>query len=369
MVMEDQKLREFLENRQIKPNTERSYRQYLNKYSKVIGLSLTALIDQAEEDEDKRLRMRQRRIKFHLQNFRNQLQSEGKTYRTIKTALTIVGTFYKEFEIELPKQKIKSTSTERKNIEHIPTKDNIRTAIEYANPKYQAIITLMASSGMGSSEIRNLKVNDLLKALNIPIKKIEKALFDIRELIDLVDGSTIPTWQISRVKTGKPYFTFSTPESLKYILRFLELYPPESVDDYLFPAAQYGGKLGESGFAKYFKKINEKCGFPMNGSQIFFRSQSLPKYFETILMQVNLPQLKIDWLLGHRIDKTTEAYFKATPDGLKRDYLKLMRLLVFMEDVKIREVTDERLQELEREIEDVKKTKKILEDILGIKLS
>ena len=364
MKMEDQRLREFLANRQTKPNTERSYRQHLNKYSQVTGLSLTALIEQAEEDEDKRLRMRQRRIKYHFKNFRNQLQNESKTSSTIKTALTIVGTFYKEFEIELPKQKIKSTSTQRETNENIPTKDDIRTAIEYANPKYQAIITLMASSGMGSAEIRNIKVKDLLKALNIPLKKIEKTPFDIEELINLVNENTIPTWQILRVKTGIPYFTFSTPESVKFILRFLELYPPDGLNDYLFPAAQYGGQLGESGFAKYFKKINDKCGFPINGHQIFFRSHSLRKFFGTILMKVNLSQLKIDWLLGNRIDDTTEAYFITNPDGLKRDYLKAMRLLAFMEEVKIREITDERLQELEKEIADVKKIKKLLEDII-----
>jgi len=32
----------------------------------------------------------------------------------------------------------------------------------------------------------------------------------------------IPTWHVERVKTGEPYFTFSSPESIEAILNYLK---------------------------------------------------------------------------------------------------------------------------------------------------
>jgi len=57
----------------------------------------------------------------------------------------------------------------------------IKTALEYCNPKYKAIILLMISNGMGSSEIRSLTIKDLIKGLNLPIS----TSFSIDDIVNL----------------------------------------------------------------------------------------------------------------------------------------------------------------------------------------
>ena len=78
--------------------------------------------------------------------------------------MTTVRTFYNQFEIQLPKQKNKSIKQDQK-LEDLPGKDDIIHALKFADLKYRAIILLMASSGLGESEICNLKFTDFLKSI------------------------------------------------------------------------------------------------------------------------------------------------------------------------------------------------------------
>jgi hypothetical protein len=82
----------------------------------------------------------------------------------IKNRITTVRTFYNEFEIQLPKQKNKSIK-QIQRLEDLPGKDDIIHALKFADLKYQSIILLMACSGMGESEICNLKYSDFLKSI------------------------------------------------------------------------------------------------------------------------------------------------------------------------------------------------------------
>jgi hypothetical protein len=67
-----------------------------------------------------------------------------------------------------------------------------------------------------------------------------------------------------------------------------------------------------------------------------------------MLYKAGLPQLSIDWMLGHRIkNRVTEAYFKPDPETLENHYIKALPYLTVEEKVEVRVVTDERLREME----------------------
>ena len=61
-IKKDHLYKEYVLNRNLKPGTIRIYTQKLQIYSKVTELTLTQLIEQAEEDEDKGIRLRKRKI-------------------------------------------------------------------------------------------------------------------------------------------------------------------------------------------------------------------------------------------------------------------------------------------------------------------
>ncbi len=88
-----------------------------------------------------------------------------------------------------------------------------------------------------------------------------------------------------------------------------------------------------------------------------FALESVRKYFATTLYKVGLPQLSIDWFLGHKIEKTTAAYFKMDTESLKNQYIKCIKdLLIEQLEIKTLDSEDKkRLSELESKYEELLK--------------
>ena len=365
-VSDDPLFKSLVQNRGIKKGTIRRYNAQLNTYCKFLNKTLTELIDEAELEEDQRLRMRSRKVKLYLLNFKEYLENEGYSPRSITNTLTVVRSFYNEYEIQLPRMYLKR-SYHKEGIEEIPSKEDITFALKYCNTKYKAIILLMSCSGMGSAELRSLSYHDLLISLHEYIEIPEKTFVSVDDLIHLVeekqkDNSLIvPCWKISRIKTGTPIITFCTSESLVAILDYLKIDPPLQLESPLFRSS-YKKEIGISpiGLAKYFKKINELCKFGTPNLQIKFRSHAVGrKYFATTLNKIGIPQLTIDFFLGHSLGQVTEAYIKPDVETLKNHYLKCIDALSIEDtEVRVLESEDKKLLN-ELQVENLEKDKLI----------
>ena len=53
--------------------------------------------------------------------------------------------------------------------------------------------------------------------------------------------------------------------------------------------------------------------------------------------------------MGHKINSQDAAYFKANPGAVKSEYLKALQELTVLGKIKVRIVTDEKLEELEKQ--------------------
>ena len=81
--------------------------------------------------------------------------------------MVTIRSFYSEFEIGLPKSRIKQGNTKRIiTADDIVGKEHILKVLEHCNIKYKAIILLMSSGGMGRAEIIHLKYQDFLNAIS-----------------------------------------------------------------------------------------------------------------------------------------------------------------------------------------------------------
>ena len=204
-----------------------------------------------------------------------------------------------------------------------------------ANPKYRAIILTMSSSGFGSAELRSLKYLDLLLSLKEYIEFPKNTFVSIDALIDLVEEKQkeyeliVPMWKLSRIKTGTPIITFSTPESLTAILEYLKIDPPMTLESPLFRSNKIKDMaISDEGFGKYFNQLNDKCGFGKPNSQAKFRSHAVGrKWFATTLNDVGIPQITIDFFLGHSLGAVTGAYIKPNVETLKDHYFKCINAL------------------------------------------
>lgn len=340
-IREDPYFKILVEERDLKETTIKLYALVLNEYCSLLQTPPKRLIESALTEEDKGIRKTQRRVRKHLLKYRQYLQEKSYSPKTIKTHITIIRSFYNEFEVELPRIRLKNKHEETLTTsKDIPGKEHIKKALKHANLKYTSIINLMAQSGMGSAEIRNLRNSDLLNAAQLNSFDLEKL-----KQVDIL------TWKIQRVKTGKHYFTFSGPDSIIALVDYLEQKHRKisfNSDDWLFGK---GNKvLAKRTLEGYFIELNTRCDFGFHGRQRFFTSHKLRKYFATTLEASRMPHLMIRWLMGHSVDSVTNAYFKPDVDALRLEYIRVLPYLS-LSDVKSVTIESEEVKQLKHEYE------------------
>jgi len=224
---------------------------------------------------------------------------------------------------------------------------------------------------MSKAEICQLTLKDLFEAINLDIYPET-----LEELIDRLDQMTdiIPVWCIIRVKTGNKFFTFSSPEAFYAIIDYLKelkrkvenpdkrtrnaeyIFAPETN---LFLSKVYT-PLSVFTLGKYYTRLNEKAGFGTVNGVAFFRSHILRKIFASTLEKYKMPYLMTRRIMGHKIDKTTSAYFKADPQTIKEEYILILDHLT-TNQVKIKNVPSERLDQVIKDSESKDKQMALME--------
>ncbi|WP_296891100.1 hypothetical protein [uncultured Methanobrevibacter sp.] len=85
----------------------------------------------------------------------------------------------------------------------------------------KAIISFFATTGLRSSDVRSLKIKDLIKACDIYFDDGDEKTID--NLLDKNPEAIIPCWEIKPSKISKKSqlcVTFNTPESSTYLLYY-----------------------------------------------------------------------------------------------------------------------------------------------------
>ena len=207
--------------RNLSPKTKQGYFNALNCYIGFNNIDFKSLLEEAENEEIKGIRWKDRKLKQRLINFRVFLQ-EKYLVSTAKVYFQRVLTLYIHFEIEIHKLPPISTKSSRMSkpitFEDLPTKEIIKQAVEIANPIMKAIILFMSSSGCARNETLKLTVQDFIDGTYEYHKEkdVKKALIKLSKLEDIV-----PIFRINRQKTNKIYFTFCSPEASKEIINYL----------------------------------------------------------------------------------------------------------------------------------------------------
>lgn len=315
--------------RKLEPATIRLYKYALQRYCDFTNMTLDGLINEAWDEEDSDISYRRRKINSYLNNFELYLDRLDLAQSSKNQIMMLVKAFYNEFDVQLPRNKRRKSKRARlpETIENLPTMEEIRRFMDYCNNVYKSIILMGLSSGMGRAEISSLTFKHFYDA--IPLKRYPK---DIPELIDKIKekGDFLPFWSIVRVKTGHPYFTFSSPESVDRIIMYLEdlhhKYPDYNPlpEDNLFRSLNSNNPLTPNDIGGQYSYVNVRKGFRRVNNHYIVRSHTLRKFFATTLERNKVPHLTTRWLLGHTLDETTSAYFRADPEALREDYVEVL---------------------------------------------
>lgn len=379
-IKKDMLVNNFVRSRSTKDVTKAIYIRRIRKYCNFLNKSPTELIEEAEKEEESGIRLPRRKVNNYILNYIEFLEEESNSNHTIKSHVETVKGFYNYYDIKL--QKFKLSNTDPSYVyEELPSQDHIREALKVCGIRDKAIILLMYSSGMGASEIRSLTYIDFLKALSDYLDLDEFDTLDVKKLVKKIRSidetlGPIATWKIKRIKTNLPYITFSSPESVLAIADYLidrdrKNTKIESLNSPLF-VTNRNNPISPQGFVFIFRRINDaaKFGRSKDRNRRFFTSHMLRKLFTTTLYSNGVDKTRVDFLLGHKIDKITEAYFKADEKALKKDYTKSVEHLT-LQKVKIKTVTTKeydallkKLQSKDKKMDKMDKRLELLEKLL-----
>jgi integrase len=342
LLKEDKVIKKWLAGIKATEQTQKSYLQAMQCFTDFTGRTPEELLLEAEDEIRKGLLMRERSIDDYLLTFRESLESQNLSQMTVKSRVTAVCSFYKRYNIQLPYIP-KSTRNATPEIDRmrIPTKDDIRELLVLCNPLERALILVGASSGLSVTDICNLKISDFK---NTP-----------------VSATGITTLHLIRKKVNYEFYTFLSAEATKAVNDYLSWRNRKGKNDgsrrsnqlkkqnvildsgYLFisqmvsddwlvmkneKAREELRKFDEQGIMAIYRRLSEEAGKNSDrGKYTLVRSHNLRRFFNSTMLAAGAPIFYVDYFLGHKLDKTHQAYFRADPDSLREEYSKYVQYL------------------------------------------
>ena len=335
-VTEDQLFQDFILERNLSENSVKGYIGALQSYTTYHQMTLTQLIDEADEEEEEGVRAKNRTIIKRLKSYRTHLLQNDTEPTTITGYYTKIKTFYRHNLIEIPYIPAVKLTQKQVMYEELPHKEHLIEALNHTNNlKHKAIIIFMASSGTARQETYNLTVQDFIQAtyeyhnttnIQVALETLEKK------------DNVIPIFQLTRQKTGYRYYTCCTPEAVTHIIRYLKSvgYKNLQPEDRLFD-------IKIRGINKLYTRINNRCKYPKG----FLHPHSMRKYQADIINDRDL----VDMLQGRKPNVIREAYFKSNPQKLKEEYKKHIENLT-LKSTKFVTIESEEVKKLKRQLKE-----------------
>lgn len=321
----------FSKDRNISGSTKNGYMSSIAKYLRFNKEdNFQKLLDEAIAEEDAKIPMRNRKLKKRLLDFRTYLVGGTKLgTNTIKTYFTRISTLYRHFGIEFPElPPLKLKKEYITNYYDLPSKEDIRKALEVSELDMKALILFMSSSGTAKAETLSLTVEQFIKGCKDfynDNESLEQILLDLSQRCDVV-----PIIYLRRIKTDKYYYTCCSPEAVQSICKYLLTRTNLKLEDKLFD-------FTTSLLLVRFQEINNICEWGRVGKYRFFRSHALRKYHAS---NIGLPQEQVDILQGRSKDVVHGAYIKENPERLRSMYKTVMENVMINSEFNLKEKKD-----------------------------
>ncbi len=375
-LIEDVMIKEWFSTIGAKPQTQHNYLQALQKYTEYIEMAPDELITQAEDEIINGILPRKRLIKKHLLCFRDSLNEGKLAPKTIQGVMAGVRSFYSSFDIDIPKiEKRRQKTNTLKEHNDIPTKRDILDILNYANARNSAIVLLGATSGLSMNEILHLKVGDFRKGYD-PVTEIT-------------------TFKLRREKVEYDFVTFCSPLTSQAILAYIdhrnrpanyrgkrkiEELTKRQVngdDDFLFIKNDIAKgylenpddndrKLNRDGFMNVYRLLGRAAGKDSldQGKWHKIRSHNMRKYFNSTLLNAGADFFMVDFWMGHTLDATRSAYFRADVDAMKVRYIHFLPVLE-LSDTETKTIETAEFVELKKENEAIKEEMEKMKEIVN----
>jgi integrase len=304
------------------PATIKTYRTVFKKYREFHNMSLCELLDEAISEQEQQLPINRLSIYDRILSFRDFLTENSKG-TTPYTSESKIKTFYRYNRVEVPFIPPLNVRAVKRNgligFEDLPTKDELRLALEFADDNMKLWILVLLSSGSSRADAKSITNRTFFEGTKSYHNK--DSFPDALEYLAGCDD-VVCTCRLFRQKTNKPYYTFLNPECVQEIARVKLKQKDFDLDTPLL-------KYTLSHINYKFKLLNDYLGFGEVSGSVRLRPHMLRKFHASYLNQSSLEDDllnmdDVDVLHGRRRNKTRESYFKENPEYLKLKYVRVM---------------------------------------------
>ena len=320
-------LEQFFNERNSSESTIYTYTRSVRYYETLTGHSIKECIDIADDEEYNNLRWKNTKTREWILEYRDWLYQKYNV-STAQLYLTAILTIYRHFEITIPplpyysKKGLKHTPPI--NYNDLPDREILTECLKVTSPLVRSLILFMSSSGISRIDVLNLTINDYLEATKDYHNHHDSVKYAIK---DMRDQDIIPTFYLTRQKTGEDYFTFCSHEACKSINTYL-LTRTEILhrDRPLF-------KINPRYINMIFERLNGYFQLGKCGNYNRLRPHMLRKYHASQLAESGMSTDHINLLQGRKVNGVAhEHYIRIKPETLREEYIKALPYLV-VEDV------------------------------------
>ena len=331
MCLDSEYFEKYVTETGIKTKTANRYKTSLERYSTFHGMKFDEIIEEAMDEEDKKIPLRKRKIKSRILSFRTHLLNEtGLKSSTVKKYMSNILALYRHNDIELPEiAPIKTNDVPEVTYYDLPTRDHISRAVEFAGILIASIILFMASNGAAREECASLTVGEFIDACRGYYTK--ETIPEIIEELFYSKEDIVPTFNIYRKKTSKRYYTFCTPQATHAILKWLMLRldicemnknssNPDVEKEVTWESSLWN--LNPRQISYHFERLNDILKFEHGKDGYdFFRPHMLRKFNAS---NIGLDAETIGLIQGRSRNSLHATYIKTNPEKLKQRYMAVM---------------------------------------------
>lgn len=346
-LKDDKIIKEWLSAIKASENTKQTYLEGMQTFTEWVKKTPEQLLLEAEAEVRAGKLMRERNIKSYFSEYREELEGRELAPLTVKGRMTVISSFYKSNNIDLPiiPRSVHKAKPQKKR-RTIPTKEDLHYVLGFCDPLERALILVGVSSGLAINEISNLTLGDFLDGYD--------------------EKSGITTFNLIRKKVNYEFTTFLSREASAAVRAYLDWREREGInyehlrkqrvstkEGYLFisRAVAYSyltikkekdreklRQLDVQSIMGIYRRLSEEaCKSSPHGEWNLIRSHNMRRFFNSTMLNAGADSFFVEFCMGHTLDDTRSAYFRASPDKLKEIYLKFVPYLTIQKEADVSE--------------------------------
>ena len=349
--------------RSLAKSTQSVYLLYISQFLKYNNISLHELYDIAFKEQQNNVPETVRKLTNCILNYKYYLDNSNYSDSTKYLKLKVIVSFCRAYKLEIPEIRQKRAICEAKNYERPITKEELLLMLNTSPLREQAFLSLQATTGMGSKEVRTLTVWDILQSINKECNTHYNTISEIQQNKDNILKHKCFEFNIVREKVNYRYITYTTQEGMTRLLRYIEyrynhnngkLRLKDDVDEFIF-ITNKGEPMEQRTVTAMYRIMGERAGFKTKPHQYrFWRSHNIRKYFYNVVEECVGSEYADEWL-GHVPSAVTRAYARREY-RMRNAYITCIPYLSLTSEYeKGNGRVERKIQLLEQELEKLKK--------------